>query len=160
MTGTRDVPEGGYEVMEEALTSRVIEALEPTSLSSGSQYGADTEAALIFARAYPDRKQVIWVPDARCNSELYVAVRAEVDLPELVSVHFLLKQPGETDAAVYLRRNGNVLDGGKDALLGFPADARERRRGSGTWACIREARRRGIPRFIFPLDGSPPWTEA
>lgn len=48
----------------------------------------------------------------------------------------------------YLKRNADIVRG-SDILLAGPKSLHEKARGSGTWATIREARRRGKTYFIL-----------
>lgn len=165
MTGTRRLGSGASIISSVLLRPP---AGAPSSFSSGAQRGADTAFALYAARVYPDVDHVLVCPAASYNDGLPQEVRAVLaeerrvrSLPgpprlEVVRMGF---ERRETPAANYLRRNGLVLERGAGALLAFPEDPQERRRGSGTWACIREARRRRIPIYVYPVDGSPSWAE-
>jgi hypothetical protein len=69
--------------------------------------------------------------------------------------------PHKPDA--YHARN-NLTIASIDALLAFPPNTREpdqKRggRGAGTWSTIRKARKKGLPIYFYPLDGSQPFVE-
>lgn len=150
VTGARHVRRGGIEVIRRALQT----GRRPLSLSSGAQYGVDTELALLAAEVWPLTRQIILVPDAPHNEELVPRLRGLL-LPDRLEVVTLVREDGEEEGAHYLRRNRVVLDRGPAELLAFPGTGVEQRRGSGTWATVREARRRGMLIYTYPLDGSP-----
>ena len=53
-------------------------------------------------------------------------------------------------ADTYLRRDFKMVKDA-DLVVAFPSGRKEQRRGSGTWAVIREARRKGVPLVVvFP----------
>lgn len=52
----------------------------------------------------------------------------------------------------YLKRNRDMIDA-SDALVAFPKSATEQKRGSGTWATIRYARKIGRPLVIVLPNG-------
>ena len=55
-------------------------------------------------------------------------------------------------AQAYLKRNRAMVDAA-DAVVAFPKSDREERRGSGTWATIRYARKRNVPLTVVFPDG-------
>ena len=69
---------------------------------------------------------------------------------------------GEPDVVLveggYMARNDETIRR-SDVLIAFPETPHEETR-SGTWATVRRARKKGIPIYFFPLDGSTPYREA
>jgi hypothetical protein len=56
------------------------------------------------------------------------------------------------DADTYLKRDFKMVKAA-DLVVAFPSGRKEQRRGSGTWAVIREARRKRVPLVVVYPDG-------
>lgn len=162
VTGARRVPAGGEDVIRHAF----MRGPRPSGVSCGAQKGADSVAILFAADYWRLADLYLVIPgDAPHNAGLEAEVRAIVEAretsfpprpsrPDRLHVETVERRAGEKDGALYLRRNGVVLDRGRSELFAFPETGEERQR-SGTWATVREAQRRNILVYIFPLDGSP-----
>lgn len=151
-TASRTVTTRGREVM--ATSCEIISPYFDTFVS-GCAPGGDTVLALQMYARNPEGFHHICPPDYRHNEDLEQYFRLRQALhQDHVFVH-----PAELDPLMrnsymldFIRRHGGVLHG-------FPSSKAEQMRGSGTWACIREARRRRYRIVIAPLDGSDKWTE-
>ena len=142
-------------VQERIVVSAILGLREEVSgdpsaeLTSGAQVGVDTTAVEEGAKFFPFLR--LTVPEGCPHNEDLVAL-GEFQGWEIYRVPW-----AGSKSATYLKRNGVTLSFA-DILHAFPHSPREEQR-SGTWATIREARRRGIKVRFCPLDGSPPWVE-
>lgn len=148
VTGAR-----GFRTGEERLAESIIrEGLEslkvfPTEFVTGAAYGADTVAFWAGLSLWEGAMHHLVVPDAPHNE-------AVVELGERLEVVTVERMPKGTD---YMARNDRMVELA-ELLVAFPSTREEQQR-SGTWATVRRARKRGVPRLFFPLDGTPGWVE-
>lgn len=149
-TATRTVTPRGVAIMRDVcenvqLVHRFV---------SGCADGGDTAVALFCLAMWQRSEHHICIPDYHHNEILaaYMKVREET-MTAGVIIHRTNLPP--------LKRNEYMLDLFRDEaeVIAFPSTSNEQMRGSGTWACIREARKRTMKIRVFPLNGDEPWTE-
>jgi len=153
-TATRVVTPRGVAVMRRTLTmiERGFIHAPGVTFITGAAMGGDTYLALACLFRFQERKHLVCIPDYEHNYILVDALRQwqpTFTCPKLTVVDTGLPP---------LDRNGYMLDRGH-ILFAFPSVEHEQRRGSGTWACIRWARKRNMPILISPLSGTTPWVE-
>lgn len=153
-TASRTVTPTGLAVMHGALQEIATDhgGEDKLQFISGAADGGDTYLALTCLFMFPEHKHLVCIPDYHHNQLLVSTLRVWQTY-----VHSPYLQIVETGLPP-LDRNGYMLDRGK-YLYGFPSTSKEQARGSGTWACIRWARKRVMPIRIYPLNGEEPWTE-
>ena len=141
ITGVRDIGDQRTPAREHAL--RVIawalmDLEDVTEVTTGAQYGVDTQAFFIASELHPDAHHRVCVPAGVPHNEHLVRI-ARIHGREVVEV------PGG-----YLARNDRIV-ASSDVLVAFPRTENEELR-SGTWATIRRARRAGIQIRLHPLE--------
>src|SRR3954453_16021682 len=102
----------------------------PLSFITGGAYGGDTYLALACLFLYPQEDHLVCTPENEHNHVLVEALRDQGG----VTIIETGLQP--------LDRDDFMLDRA-DVLRAFPQTSKEQARGSGTWATIRHARKRG-----------------
>lgn len=135
ITGTRDLPNGAYNVIYNRLIDLQDESIE--EFTCGGAKGVDQVAAGFATAIFP-------------NALMRLVLPKEYDgewVDEIDSISVI-------DEIIYtglppLLRNHVILDH-TDHLEAFPKTSKEERR-SGTWATIRYARQRNIITCINPL---------
>lgn len=134
---------------EDQLINAIVGSLRgPTGLRFGGAHGVDTAAARAAYAHWPDVDRVIIQPRAPWSEEVPPGTRLE------------WAAAGRNAGDAYMRRNTRLVGTPTDVLIAFPETAAEPgnpRAGGGTWATVRRARRRSLPIYVFPLDGSDPF---
>jgi hypothetical protein len=128
-----------------ALLARTLLALEDvTEFTTGAApSGIDVEAFFFGYSMYPNAHHRICVPVDCDHCELVVKAAREK--------HFeIIEIPGASPAG-YMKRN-DALVAHADIMLAFPRTPHEAKRGSGTWATIRRARKAQVPVRLYPLS--------
>jgi hypothetical protein len=149
---------------EVAIVREQIEALHDVEVFfSGAAKGVDSVAAGIAIRTFPEARHVIIVPRWRggaCGHYGPGVAAAREEARRLGSRLTVLRAPADasSEANGYLRRDDMLAVNGTH-LLAFPPTRKEQKRGSGTWATIRRARKLDRVLKIVPLDGSKLWVE-
>lgn len=131
-TGTRD----GLTCEQHAALCEWVKTRKVTEFHHGACVGADCEAFDVFHQWAPGVKIVAHPPEN--NS--------------LVSGNALEFSHEKRPRAPYLGRNRNIVDA-TDVLVACPKGPEEQEQRSGTWACVRYARRQGRKVFIVWPDG-------
>ena len=158
-TATRTVTKSGLHIIErvcENMPRLATTDAEPVHrFVSGCADGGDTAASLFCLAMWQMAEHHICIPDYKHNTILaeYMRIREQTMIAGVV-VHDTGLPP--------LDRNEFMLDLFPDddrKVVAFPGTSSELMRGSGTWACVRQARKRDLPIHVFPLDGSDPWVE-
>lgn len=154
-TASRTITKKGLAVMQHSLNLLKEDAPPDHDFEfiSGAADGGDTFLSLATFAMFPNARQTICVPDYHHNEILVAFFR-------------LMQRTGRNVEVINtdlppLERNGFMLDrGGKEAtVFAYPSNPKEQMRGSGTWACIRWARKRGMTILYHPLNGEPTWGE-
>lgn len=117
------------------------------AVHTGAADGVDTLTFNAALTRWPDALHVVLYPDGLQHN--VDVVREARRLPNGHAKPIL--------GGDYMRRN-DALVKACDVLIAFPATRRESPR-SGTWATVRRARAKDRRIHVFPLDGTPPWTE-
>ena len=138
-----------------------------TAMVSGTRIGMTNEQKRIFA---------LLLESIRCSLKIFRhgdCIGADMNAHEIVqslfgdSVRVHIHPPldnkerafCEKDSAVvhqpeaYLKRDKTMVNS-SDIVFAFPKGANEQKRGSGTWAVIRHARKKGKPLVVVYPDGS------
>lgn len=149
-TATRSPTRRGRIIMRQVVMSFLLSP--PSMFVSGAAYGGDSALALASWVCFPESVHHICIPEYTHNTELVetLALIKEQRPDEKIIIDYTGLPP--------LGRNDYMLDLG-DVLYAFPSTEREQHRGSGTWACIRHARKRGMPIFFYPCNGAESWQE-
>lgn len=138
-TGSRECS-----ISDTLILNGVIKELEDaTCFISGAQFGIDSQAAFAAWCHFPNARHIIVVPAAPHDKDLVLWAEHE-------GIEILWMPEVQTDAIAYMERNQYMVDMANH-VLAFPRTAKEKFRGSGTWATIRRARKKGIPVSIYPL---------
>lgn len=116
-----------------------------TEFTTGGAYGVDSIAAYQAFKYDSEHNNSIFlrvcIPDGKWYNNDTINYADDVE---------------EVDGGYMIRNDRLVYHA--DILLAFPATSEEEKR-SGTWATVRRARKKGIPIYFYPLDGSDPWKE-
>lgn len=149
VTGPRRIL-GDPAVIEEVFAS----LLDVSEVTTGAQFGVDTAAYRAAVSSHPSAVHRVVYPEGLWHNERVVddARKARHLVVAVVSERSPLNPP----LSLYLTRNERVLDFVEASLLdvepgvllAFPETLGEIQR-SGTWACVRSARRRGIEVRVF-----------
>lgn len=148
MTGTRSCPDHGPELIRSAF--RDLGATVELVVTGGA-YGVDTAAYRIAREEFDGAEHRIFAPSGlHHNRRLTAEAEREMVAGGPVAVEWFTKR-GRTSA--YLVRDHAMVDmvAEDGVLLAFPRTPVEQRRGSGTWATIRYARKVGVPVIMVPL---------
>lgn len=134
---------------ERELIDSIVGSLrDPTGLRFGGALGVDTAAAVAAADHWYAVPRVIIAPAAPWSGVVPPGTRV------------LTAAPGRDDGDAYMKRNTALVAAPCEVLIAFPetgAEPRNPRAGGGTWATVRRARKRGLPIYVFPLDGGDPY---
>jgi hypothetical protein len=155
-TATRSLTTGGRSVMEEVceMFRPSVESGDIDEFISGGAVGGDTFLALTCLFMYPLVRHTICVPDYAHNDLLIHALR-------IYDTHTCESLVEIIDTGLDpLKRDDFMLDravANNGRLYAFPATQHEQRRGSGTWATIRHAKKRKMPYGVFPCNGELGW---
>ncbi len=143
-TGPEKPPEGAREIIR----STIADLREPCGFRFGGANGVDTECAWACHDIQFYLPRTLVKPAARWSNVVPPGTEVEDAMP------------GKHPADSYMIRNTQMVGPPCTCLVAFPlkaAEPRNFRAGGGTWATVRRARKRGLPIYIVPLDGSPPF---
>lgn len=140
VTGPRGIMAADMRLVEKVLKELVPE--DVTVFSTGGAFGIDTHAAIEAQKLFPKAIHNLILPK---ESEFN---RSLLELPGFN--HYWVSAIGSRSDL--LVRNDAMVEL-SEVLLAFPKTMTEEFRGSGTWACIRSARRVQIEIREFPLNG-------
>ncbi len=131
----------------------VLEALKLTISITGSAPGVDQFVYGELIQLFPKAHHIVVVPYGYpAQDSFWVGVEKHKN-----SELLFMPKPRRTDRHPFLLRNDWMVEKAMDLephrarLVGFPGSANEQQR-SGTWACIRSARRVGLPCDLYPLS--------
>lgn len=129
----------------------VLQALKLNVSITGSAPGIDQMVYYEVVKLFPKARHIVVVPWKYPEQRTFWS-DVEKNGHELL----FMPKPTRTDRHPFLIRNEWMLDKAielnpeKARLVGFPGSAVEQLR-SGTWACIRDARKRSMRIDLFPL---------
>lgn len=154
-TATRSVPRNRYDFIREEV--RKLSRLDPIEFTSGCAVGGDTIIAVAAYTNFPDAIHRLVVPRDKHNHLLVKNFR-ELQIKDPEHIRIELCPEGPASRPPLLFRNDYML-AISEILCAFPKTTQEEMRGSGTWACIRQAQRTNVPILYYPVWRGDPWTE-
>lgn len=140
-----------------AYIQAVLEHLRGNVWITGGAPGVDLFVYEELARNVPDDRHILVIPYGYRNGATEMAVVGALKRGHEV-IH--LPRPVNTKRHPNLLRNDYMcekaleINPDRATLVGFPGSPIEQQR-SGTWACIRSARRLGLPVQLYPLSEAP-----
>jgi len=144
VTGTAAPFEGSYEIIEET----IADLDDADEFTTGGAYVVDSYAAEMGFKYLADCFHRLCFPKGK---------RWNAELPDLLEEDGYVFDDLEAVSGGYMKRNDRIVYH-SDVLLAFPRKGTEELR-SGTWATIRRGRNKGIPVWVYPLNGDKPWKE-
>jgi hypothetical protein len=139
--------------------------LKVEGLVTGGAKGSDTEAAICGLGFWPTARHTLCWP--QCDHE--DLNRSLLDNSQDMRMRVITVAFKGSVSGTLMARNDAILaqtvreaqqQAARPVIVAFPSSPREQRRGSGTWATIRRARKMRLTIAVFPLDGSEPWLES